>query len=75
LGAEDKMDIETRERLRHGIGRPFRAGLGLRFEYPGRCPGLSLGRAVGATVSAPKGHTMKAQGNALGTGTNKIQQP
>jgi hypothetical protein len=34
-----------------------------------------LGRAVGATVSAPKGHSMKARGNALGTGTNKIKQP
>lgn len=52
LGAEDKMDIETRERLRHGIGRPFRAGDFIADAYPGRCPGLSLGRAVGAFACA-----------------------
>ena len=50
FGAENEMDVKTSERLRHDLGRPFRA-LACRYLFPGRCPGLWLGRPVGAESS------------------------
>ena len=35
-----------------GMVRPYRAACGVGFYYPGRCPGLILCRAVGATFTA-----------------------
>ena len=53
------------------MSRPFRAGLG--FEYPGRCPGLSLGRAVGAFACAipdfvPRGERIDVAEDSLPVG-------
>ena len=48
FGAENEMDVETREGLGHGLGRPFRAWWDGVAGFPGRCPGLGLRRAVGA---------------------------
>jgi hypothetical protein len=41
LGAKNQVDVEAGERLRHGLGRPFRAGVGVMTGHPGRCPGLA----------------------------------
>lgn len=41
LGAKNQVDVEAGERLRHGLGRPFRAGVGVMTGNPGRCPGLA----------------------------------
>ena len=61
FGAEDEVDVQPRERLWHGLKRPFRASTLLWAGFPGRCPGLELGCAVGAgkpdgsEAVAPKG--------------------
>jgi hypothetical protein len=49
FGAEDQVDVNFRERLRHGIvfRSPFQ---GLNFLWhlnPGRCPGLTIAQPVG----------------------------
>ena len=41
LGAENQVHVEAGEGLRHGLGRPFRAWVGLLHFDPGRCPRLS----------------------------------
>jgi hypothetical protein len=47
FGAENQMDVKTGKRLRHDLRRPFRA-LAFTYLFPGRCPGLGLGRPLGA---------------------------
>ncbi len=52
LGAEDKMNMKAGEGLRHGLGRPFRAPIGLLSSDPGRCPGLALIAPLALTLTA-----------------------
>lgn len=56
LRAENEVDVEAGEGLRHRLGRPFRAWVFVGDLFPGRCPGLEcaapLGRSKQSNPSA-----------------------
>ncbi len=56
------------------IGRPYRAS-DTRASKPGAMPQAGMSCAVGAEAAAPTGHTIPAQGNALGRATPQVQSP
>ena len=88
FGAEDEVDVESREGLGHRLARPFRASRFVWADLPGRCPGLVLGCPVGAGKSAntplerghanpiaPKGRSSGSPGQRPGKGGPSSHKP
>jgi hypothetical protein len=57
--------MKAGKRLRHRLGRPFRAWNEWVAVVPGRCPGLAWAAPLALKSDAPRGQTTLAQGNAL----------